>query len=75
MNLDLVIYHDFEDVRDNAAVPPIGAAAEDLYGSKFAGLYVAAITPGIHPGRVTVVLEPEPQRSEVMDMKRFFTVR
>ena len=54
------------------------ASGEDAgrwFGNGFEGLHVTAITPGMHAGRVTVVLAREIRPEMHEEMKAYFTPR
>jgi len=55
VDYDLLIYEDLSAPMHQ--VPPaVGDAAAPLFGSRFSDHSVVAVGPGIHEGRVTVVL-------------------
>jgi hypothetical protein len=57
-NYDLLVYHDMSDPTESTGgkVPSVGERAEDWFGDLGADRHVVAVGPGIHEGRVTVVL-------------------
>lgn len=70
---DLFVYHDMDDPSHDSA-PAVGQDAGQWFGQGFENLYVAAVAPGMHTGRITVVLgqhQPEIQH----EMKAYFTAR
>jgi hypothetical protein len=68
---DLLIYRDFDDtVHDEP--PAIGVDASTWFGQPFEGLYVTAVGPGIHSGRLTVVLSSEHRPDRQQAIKEFF---
>lgn len=58
MLYDLLIYHDLDDPTESTGdrIPPVGAKAEEWFGELGRDRHVVAVGPGIHEGRVTVVL-------------------
>jgi hypothetical protein len=71
---DLFVYHDMDDpIHDSA--PNIGQDAGEWFGKGFEGLYVTAVAPGIHSGRMTVVLAHESRPEMQQQMKAYFTSR
>jgi hypothetical protein len=55
VGMDLLVYHDMTDYT--GADLTVGADAGKEFGDTFAGYYVAAVGPPVHPGKdVTVVL-------------------
>jgi hypothetical protein len=55
---DLLVYHDLSDPTPSSGgtIPEVGEEAEARFGLLGHDLHVVAVGPGIHPGRVTVVL-------------------
>jgi hypothetical protein len=55
---DLLVYHDLCDYTENSGdrVPSVGDAADGLFGDLGKDRYVVAVGPGIHEGRITVVV-------------------
>ena len=55
---DLFVYHDLHDptMTTGGSVPSVGDAAERWFGAIGRERHVVAVGPGVHPGRVTVVL-------------------
>ena len=75
---DLFVYHDMDDpIHDSA--PTVGQDAGQWFGKGFESLYVTAVAPGMHPGRMTIVLaqehRPETQHEMQHEMKAYFTAR
>lgn len=58
MLYDLLIYHDVSD--DETGAPAVGEPAEPRFGPFGKDRQVVAVGPGIHEGRVTVVLAHGP---------------
>jgi hypothetical protein len=59
--IDLLIYHDLDDTIHDT-LPTVGTSAVDWYGDLYEGMYVAAVAPPIHEGRLgTVVLAHNPR--------------
>jgi hypothetical protein len=48
---DLFVYRNMDDPIHDAA-PAVGQDASQWFGKGFEGLYVTAVAPGIHSGRV-----------------------
>jgi hypothetical protein len=74
MQTDLLVYHDMHDTMHDRP-PDIGQLAVDWYGHGFEGLYVTAVGPGIHEGRITVVLAAEHRPEMQQEIKQFFGPR
>lgn len=71
---DLFVYRDMDDpIHDSA--PAVGQDASQWFGKGFEGLYVTAVPPGIHSGRMTVVLAQEHRPEMQQEMKAYFTAR
>jgi hypothetical protein len=70
---DLLVYHDLSDPteRSGGGVPSVGDRAEEWFGSIGKDRHVVAVGPGIHEGRVTVVLahgdRPMPEVQALLD--------
>jgi hypothetical protein len=71
---DLLVYHDMDDLIHDQP-PGIGQDAGKWFGKGFEGLYVTAVGPGIHEGRVTVVLASEHRPNRQQEIKEFFGPR
>jgi hypothetical protein len=71
---DLFVYQDMEDATHESP-PRIGEDAGKWFGNAFERLYVTAITPGMHPERVTVVLARETRPEMHEQLKAYFTPR
>jgi hypothetical protein len=71
---DLFVYHDMDDAT-HPSPPGVGEDAGKWFGNGFEGLYVTAITPGMHEERVTVVLAHETRPEMHEQMKAYFTPR
>lgn len=71
---DLFVYHDMDDpIHDSA--PAVGQDAGQWFGQGFENLYVTAVAPGMHTGRITVVLGQEHPPEIQHKMKAYFTAR
>jgi hypothetical protein len=68
---DLFVYHDLSD-DSHSGPPEIGQDAAEWFGKGFEGLYVTAFGPGIHEGRMTVVLSTEKRPDGQQEIKQFF---
>jgi hypothetical protein len=66
---DLLVYHDMSDSLHDSP-PALGTDAGDWFGDSFSDLSVVAVAPGIHEGRITVVLAHSNRPME--DMQAFF---
>jgi hypothetical protein len=55
---DLLVYHDLSDPTESTGgrVPSVGARADEWFGDLGRDRHVVAVGPGIHEGRVMVVL-------------------
>lgn len=71
---DLFVYHDMDDAIHDSA-PAVGQDAGQWFGQGFENLYVAAVAPGMHTGRITVVLGQEHPPEIQHEMKAYFTAR
>lgn len=58
MEYDLLVYHDMSDNTESTGsrVPSVGDKAEEWFGGLGKDRHVVAVGPGVHEGRVTVVL-------------------
>jgi hypothetical protein len=69
---DLLVYHDLADPTETTGgtIPQVGESAE-RFGPFGKDRHVAAVGPGIHPGRITVVLahgtQPMPELQALLD--------
>ncbi len=71
---DLLVYHDLDDpIHDRP--PEIGQDASAWFGKGFEGLFVTVVGPGIHDGRVRVVLAAEHRPDMQHEIKEFFGQR
>jgi hypothetical protein len=59
---DLFVYADVTDPteRTGGSVPKVGDSAEEWFGATGRDQVIVAAGPGIHEGRVTVVIGPGP---------------
>jgi hypothetical protein len=70
---DLLVYHDLSDPteRSGGTIPSVGDNAEEWFGEIGRDRNVVAVGPGIHEGRVTVVLahrhSPMPEMQAMLD--------
>ena len=70
---DLLVYHDMTDPTPSTggAVPSVGDPAERWFGTLGRNRHVVAVGPGIHEGRITVVLahgrRPMPEVQALLD--------
>jgi hypothetical protein len=70
---DLLVYHDLSDSTESTggSVPSVGQSAEDQFGEIGRDRHVVAVGPGIHQGRVTIVLahgkQPMPELQALLD--------
>jgi hypothetical protein len=70
---DLLVYHDLSDSTSTTggALPSVGDRAEQWFGDMGRDRHVVAVGPGIHEGRVTVVLahgdRPMEELQELLD--------
>jgi hypothetical protein len=71
---DLFVYYDMDDAIHDAA-PAVGQDAGQWFGKGFESLYVTAVTPGMHPHRITVVLGQRHRPEMQQEMKAYFTAR
>jgi hypothetical protein len=55
---DLLVYHDLSDYTESSGdrVPSVGEAADGLFGDLGKNRHVVGVGPGLHEGRITVVL-------------------
>lgn len=67
---DLLTYHDLTDTLHDD-VPVVGQDAGSWFGADYTGLYVTAVGPGIHEGRVTVVLSHERRPEMQQEIKAY----
>lgn len=74
MEFDLLVYHDLTDTV-HSQPPSVGQNAEEWFGEGFKDLFVTAVGPGIHDGRITVVLANESRPEMQQDLKQFFGPR
>jgi hypothetical protein len=68
---DLLVYHDMSDTMHDSP-PEVGQDAAEWFGDSYRDLFVAAVGPGIHPGRTTIVLSNESRPEMQQEVKRFF---
>lgn len=72
-NYDLLVYHDLADPTESSGgtIPSVGDNAEEWFGDLGRDRNVVAVGPGIHEGRVTVVLAhrrtPMPEVQAMLD--------
>ena len=71
---DLFVYREMKD-STHAAPPALGRDAREWFGEGFESLYVTAITPGMHPHRITVVLGETHRPDTQQEMKAYFSAR
>lgn len=70
---DLLVYHDLIDPtgRTGGTIPSVGDDAEALFGEIGRHRRVVAVAPGVHEGRITVVLahsdRPMPEIQAILD--------
>jgi hypothetical protein len=71
---DLLVYYDLSDSTGSTGglVPSVGDRADEWFGDRIGGgRYVVAVAPGVHEGRITVVLahgrRPMPELQALLD--------
>jgi hypothetical protein len=58
IHTDLFVYHDMSDPTDSTggSAPVVGERADKWFGALGRDRYVVALGPGVHEGRISVVL-------------------